>query len=125
MTVAANLLEAANLAPQNLRALWETDTLKQKMISFWKQIDPSFEEQIPNDHPVINWISIIASSSPSILSFADNMTPGFTPYAGGTITTFSSAVDYIYRLCKFSYYYPLITIAQKDAILAAYNAQFS
>jgi hypothetical protein len=125
MTVAANLLDAANLAPQNLRPLWEADTLKAKMIAFWQQASPSFEEQIPTDHPVINWISIIAAFSPSILNFADNKSPGFTPYAGGTITTLSTSVDYIYRICKFGFYYPLITPAQKAALLAAYNAQFA
>lgn len=125
MTVAANLLEAANLTPQNLRSLWEANTLKSKMIAFWQQVDPVFQEQIPNDHPVINWISIIAAFSPSVLDFADNANPGFTPYAGGTITTFSQAVDYVYRICKFGYYYTLITPAQKTALLAAYNAQFA
>ena len=53
------------------------------------------------------------------------MDPGFTPYSGGTITTFSMAVDYIYRICKFCYYYSLIDAPKKAAVLAAYNAQFS
>ena len=125
MTVATDLLNAANLTPQNLRPLWEANTLQTKMIAFWQQISPSFEDQIPNDHPVINWISLIASFAPSILNFADNANPGFTPYSGGTITTFSTAVDYIYRLCKFGFYYNLITPTQKAAILTAYNAQFA
>lgn len=125
MTVAATLLEAANLTSQNLRPLWEANTLKPKMIAFWQQVSPFFEDQIPNDHPIINWVSIIAAFSPSILDFGDNMSPGFTPYAGGTVTTFSTAVDYIYRICKFGFYYSLITPAQKAALLAAYNAQFA
>lgn len=125
MTVAADLLDAANLTSQNLRPLWEADTLKPKMIAFWQQIQGSFQEQIPNDKPIINWIAIIAAFSPFILNFADNKAPGVTPYAGGTITTFSTAVDYIYRLCKFGFYYTLITPTQKAALLAAYNAQFS
>ena len=125
MTVAATLLEAANLAPQNLRVLWEADTLQAKMIAFWTAINPFFEEQIPNDHPVADWIAIIAAFSPAILPFAATMDPGSTPYSGGTITTFSTAVDYIYRICKFGFYYQLISAAQKTAILTAYNAQFS
>ena len=125
MTVAADLLEAANLTPQNLRPLWEADTLQAKMLAFWGAINPAFEEQNPNDHPVADWIAIIAALTPSILPFAANANPGATPWAGGTITTFELAVDYVYRLCKFSYYYGLISPAQKTAILAAYNAQFA
>lgn len=125
MTVAATLLEAANLTPQNLRPLWEGDTLQAKMDAFWKAINPVFEEQIQNDHPVGDWIAIIAALTPSILPFAANADPGATPWAGGTITTFSLAVDYVYRLCKFAFYYMLITPAQKAAILTAYNAQFA
>lgn len=125
MTAAANLLEAANLAPQNLRALWETDTLKPKVIAFWQAIVPAFPEEIDNNRPVNNWIAIIAAFAPSIMPFADTENPGVSPWPGGTITLFGIASDYVYRLCKFGYYYPLITPAQKAALLAAYNAQFS
>lgn len=125
MTAAADLLEAANLAPQNLRVLWEADTLKAKVTAFWQALNPLFKEEIPNDRPVADWVAIIAASTESILPFAATMAPGFTPYSGGTISTFSSAVDYVYRVCKFCYYYPLIDAGQKAAVLAAYNAQFS
>ncbi len=125
MTVAVTLFEAANLAPQNLRPLWEADTLQTRMVAFWTAINPSFEEQIPNDHPIADWIAIIAAFSPAILPFAAVKEPGSTPYAGGTITTFWTAVDYIYRLCKFAFEYSLITAGQKTIILAAYNAQFA
>lgn len=127
MTVAADLLDAANLAPQNLRALWEApgQTLKDRMVAFWTALNPLFSEQTPNDRPVGNWIAVIASSSEAILLYADTMNPGFTPYSGGTIATFTSAVDCIYRICKFCYYYSLISGAQKAAVLAAYNAQFA
>ena len=125
MTVAVTLLEAANLTPQNLRPLWEVDTLQAKVIAFWQAINPAFEEQTLNDHPVADWIAIIAALAPSILPFAVNASPGATPWAGGTITTFELAVDYVYRLCKFAFYYGLITPAQKATILAAYNAQFA
>jgi hypothetical protein len=125
MTVAATLLEAANLTPQNLRALWEADTLQARVIAFWQAINPSFREEIINDRPIGDWIAVISALAPSILLFADNAAPGATPWAGGTITTFSLAVDYIYRLCKFAFYYQLITPVQKTAILTAYNAQFA
>lgn len=123
--IAVDLLEAANLTPQNLRPLWEADTLQPKVIAFWQAINPIFDEQIPNDHPVADWIAIIAALATSILPYSGNASPGATPWAGGTITTFSLAYDYVYRLCKFTYYYTLITPAQKAAILGAYNAQFA
>jgi hypothetical protein len=125
MTVAVDLFEAANLTPQNLRPLWYADTLQARMVAFWTAINPAFEEQIPNDHPIANWIAVIAAFSPSILPYAAVKDPGATPYAGGTVSTFSSAVDYVYRICKFSFEYALITPAQKAVILAAYNAQFA
>lgn len=125
MAAAVDLLDAANLTPQNLRVLWEADTLQARMIAFWQAISLSFDDQIPDDHPVINWISIIAAQAPSILPFADTMNPGVTPWPGGTIETFTNAVDYIYRLCKFAFYYTLISGAQKTVILNAYNAQFA
>jgi hypothetical protein len=117
MAPAATLLEAANLAPQNLRVLWEADTLEAGMVTFWQTVSPSFDEQTPNDRPVGAWLAIIASFSPTILPFADN--------SMGTITTFELAVDYIYRLCKFGFYYDLISVQQKADILAAYNAEFA
>jgi len=123
--IAATLLEAANLTPQNLRPLWEADTLQAKLISFWQAINPVFQEQSPADHPVADWIAIIAALAPAILPFAGNANPGATPWAGGTITTFGLAIDYVYRLCKFGFYYTLISPAQKAAILVAYNAQFA
>src|SRR4051812_20371675 len=113
MTVAADLLEAANLAPQNIRALWVADTLQTQLDLFWQALQPEFEEQTPNDRPVGDWIAIIASFTPSILPYADN--------TAGAITQVSLAYDYVYRLCKFAYYYTLISGAQQTAILDAYN----
>jgi len=125
MTVAANLFEAANLASQNLRALWVTDALQTRMINFWQAINPSFQEQIQNDHPIADWIAVIAAFAPAILPYAAVKDPGATPYGGGTIATFSAATEYVYRLCKFAFEYTLISPAQKATILAAYNAQFA
>lgn len=120
MTVAADLLDAANKAPQNIRALWQANTLQTKLVAFWQAISPSFSEQTPSDRPIGDWIAIIASLAPSVLPYASTTT--------GTITEASLAYDYVYRLCKFAYYYHLqglITNAQRTAILAAYNAQLA
>jgi hypothetical protein len=125
MTVALTLLEAANLAPQNLRPFWVDDTLQTRMINFWQAINPSFEEQIQNDHPIANWIAVIAAFAPAILPHAAVKDPGATPYGGGTVATFNTSMEYVYRICKFAFEYTLITPAQKAVILAAYNAQFA
>lgn len=122
MAVAADLLDAAAKTPTNLLPLWQANTLKAKMVAFWQAITDDFLDQTPNDRPVGAWISIIAAFSPSILNYEQ---PAFSDVGLGTVSTFETSVDYIYRLCKFSYYYTLISSAQKAAILAAYNAQFA
>lgn len=122
MTVAADLLEAAEFAQGNLQTLWVADTLQARMIAFWQAITDDFPEETPNNRPVGNWIAVIAAFSPSILDFETSTRLGVD-----TLATYQTAAIYIYRLCKFAYYYhadALITNAQRDAILAAYNAQF-
>lgn len=118
MAVAANLIDAANKTPQNLRALWEASTLQAKMIAFWQAVNDDFDDSIPNDRPIGAWLAIIAAFAPTIQDY-DN------PVAQGSITTFSTSVDYIYRLFKFAGLYPLLTVPQDTALLAAYNAQFA
>lgn len=126
MAPAANLLEAATKTPSNLLPLWEASTLQAKVIAFWQAIDPEFPDEVDSNQPVSNWIAIIAAFAPSILDYeqpAPNSGVGLNTQA-----TFQTTVDYIYRLCKFAYYYAaqgLISATQAAAILTAYNAQFA
>ncbi len=121
MTTAATLLEAANLTQENLFPLWQADTLMAKTIAFWQAITGQFHEETPGDRPIRNWISIIAAFAPTILTYEN----GGSSLGLGTEDSFQLDVDYIYRFCKFSYYYSLISAGQKTAILTAYNAQFA
>lgn len=120
MSVAVDLLDAANKAPQNLRAKWVANTLQTAVTNFAADLATTFVEQTPNDRPIGDWLAIIAAFAPSILPFAST--------TAGTITQVSLAYDYVYRLCKFAYYYHaqgLITNTQRTAILTAYNARFA
>lgn len=125
---ALTLLEAANQTPTNLNPLWANDTLQAKVIAFWESLVQLFPDDISNNQPIGDWLAIIAAFAPSILPYAQEGTPGTTSLVGlNTIATFRTAVDYIYRFCKFASAYSdqnLITTLQADAILAAYNAQF-
>lgn len=123
MTVAATLLEAAGLANSNLFALWQASTLQTRVIAFANDINDDFDEQIVDDRPIGDWIAVIAAFAPTILGYNVNS----ATFGRNTIATFETAVSHVYRICKFAFYYHaqgLITNAQRDAILAAYNARF-
>jgi hypothetical protein len=130
---AVTLLQAADDTPTNLNPLWANGTLQAKVIAFWKAINPAFPSGPPENMPIENWISIIAAFAPSILPYAQEGTPTVTALVGlNTIATYSLAVDYIYRLCKFASFYSgeqggtaFITPTQATALLTAYNAQFT
>lgn len=127
MTAAADLLEAAGLAPSNLQPLWAADTLRPAVIAFWEQASPTFPDQIPNNRPIGNWIAVIAAFAPTILDY-DQAPPLTAPLGLGTLATYQQAVDYVYRLCKLAHALRaqgLITAPQATALLAAYNAHFA
>lgn len=122
MAIAGSLLEAAELTTANLSALWIDDTLRDKVIAFWQQANPTFSDQTPNDRPVGAWLAIIAVFAPTILDFETDEANDLNV---DTIETFRQAIDYVYRICKFANAYQLISSAQKTALLAAYNDQFA
>jgi hypothetical protein len=125
MPAAANLLEAALFAPQNLEARWVNNTLQARMVAFAAAANPIFPDDVANNHPLGNWVGVIAALAPSIEVFDNN--PPFVSNGIGTIGPFRAAVDYVYRMFKFASRQladGLITSAQGTALLAAYNAQF-
>ena len=124
MAAAADLLQAANEASANLFPLWTADTLQTKVTAFWRALNDQFDEQNPKEKPIGNWLAVIAAFAPTILDFVN----AGTDKGIGSIDTYEQAVDYIYRFCKFAYYYRqdnFITAPQAALILAAYNAQFT
>lgn len=129
MTAAADLNQAATLAPKNLQIPWAADTLKTKLSAFWAALNPSFEDAIPNDHPIGNWIALIGNLAQNILPY-EPAASGTTQV--GTLATYQTAVTYVFRLCKLAYALQnstnpkaKITSGQAAAILAAYNTQFA
>lgn len=123
MPPAADLLDAAIKTANNLYPRWQNNTLQARVNAFWAAISPTFQDQTPNDQPVGNWIALIAALGQNILTYNN----GGAALGQGTTTTFELSVDYVYRLCKFAYYYNIdgfISNAQATVILNAYNAQF-
>jgi len=128
MTVAMTLFEAADYAASNLLPPFIAGTLQAKTIAFWTAASAIFPEQTPGNQPMGNWCAVIAAWAPNIL-------PGATGTAGptqfGNYETYLRTVDYVYRFCKLgqSLYdgiaVPQITLAQYNALLAAYNAQYA
>lgn len=123
MATATDLLDAALETPSNLYTLWAADTLQARVTSFASDLIDDFPQDNADNHPIANWLAIIAAFAPTILSY-DN---GGSDLGQNTEQTFQTAVRYVYRICKLGYYYEdqgFITPAQAAAILAAYNARF-
>ncbi len=113
MTAAATLQEAAGLAYDNIAILQAATTLKADLTLFWQQANAPgiFEEQAPNDHPIANWLAIIAALASNMLT---------TP----TLEDVDFAAQYVYRICLVARSLKdmnLITTGQAAALLLAYN----
>jgi hypothetical protein len=129
MTAAANLFDAANLTAANLYPLWVNDTLQAAVVAYaaTPALATAFEEAATNNHPIGNWLAVIAAQATAILPYVQGEFSS-APYGIGTITAMNKAVDYIYRLCKLGFALneqDLITDAQAAALLAAYNDNFA
>jgi hypothetical protein len=115
MAAATDLPNAAVTAADNLHTLWLAGTLKAKLIVFWVALLPLFPQSEQNNHPVSNWLTLIAA-------LADQM-----PNSNVTYSDLDTAINYVYRLCWLANQLDtqaLITTAQATAILTEYNADF-
>lgn len=116
---AANLQDAAGLAYTNVAKRWTLGQLRAGLSAFWPAINPSFPDDDLNNHPVGNWLALIAGLSSEC-----------PPDTGGTVDQFffmDTAAKYIYRLCWLGSYLlsvNLISAAQATVILNAFNAQW-
>ena len=114
MTIAANLREAAGLAYENLYIPWQTNLLKAKLNNFNFQLNGTFLDAVPTDRPVGNWFipsTALARAMPS---------------ANVSLSDLNAAAQLIYRICwatdaARNTSPPLITLAQYNAVLTAYN----
>ena len=120
MATASTLEEAAAQSFDNLFTIWLAATaFKSKLVAFAATVLPLFPDQDPNGRPVANWATIMASFANQLDT---DVAPIRQPY-----TTLNTAADYLYRLCWMGFQLEtqnLITTAQANAVLAAYNADF-
>lgn len=118
----ATLQSAAANVFVNLQNWWRGggSFLAQQLTLFVNTAKASFPDAAPNNHPITNWLAIIAAFATTIpvvgSSFGD---------AAATQPYFSEASSYVYRICWMADYLNsigLITNGQAAALLAAYNA---
>lgn len=115
MAAAISLKQAALQTWDNLFPLSALGTLDTQLLAFIAAIEPTFSEQQPNDHPIENWISVLA---------------GFVANMQGAAFDWSElrvAADYVYRMCWMAFQLNtqgLISNAQAAAMLAQYNSKF-
>jgi len=114
--MASSLSQAAGQAFDNLFVKWSVGQLKISMSFFWPQVMAIFPDSQANGRPVANWGTVLAS--------AENQTPNGKPI----MTYLNNAAQIVYRLCWMGSYLQsvaLITNAQANDLLAAYNGSFT
>jgi hypothetical protein len=115
MAAEPTLSQAAYQAVNNLKPWWADNTLKTRLTTFAADLQATFPDQTPDNHPVGNWLAIIAA-------LADQMPAAAVPF-----TSFMTAADYVYKMCWMTNQLDvqnLISAAQAAAVLAEYNADF-
>jgi hypothetical protein len=117
MPPALNLPSAAADSYNNLHTKWQANTLDTALTSFWQATTATFPEEIIKNHPVSNWLTVIAS-------LAANMPGGVVPYSD-----LITAAQYVYRICWMTHALFIqgqINAAQAttgpNSILVQYNA---
>jgi hypothetical protein len=114
MAHAATLLEAAHLSFDQASIFWTANTLDTAFNAFVAAASPIFEEAIPGDRTVGDWIILMRSLSAQA-TFTDSPMP---------LALFTQAVELTYRICYagFALEGDTISSAQATALLAAWNA---
>ncbi len=115
MPSSLTLPAAAGAAFDNLQVKWLTGSQLGPAVRFFcGNIKLLFSEQNPNEHPVINWNTILWSLG--------------TQIAGGTLAQLTLSAEYVYRMCWMTSQLQtqgLITAAQGAAVLSNYNLFFA
>lgn len=120
MTMAGNLQEAAYITYQQLAILWTAGTLETTVALYSADLAPLFEDQVPNDRPVGNWLVLIDA----LLSQMPRPLP---PTLKTPEDQFNQLVEYIGRMCDGAFwarFNNLITATQATAMLTAWNTRF-
>lgn len=122
MAAAATLQQAAGQSFDNLYALWllHGNTFRNRIRQFCATLLPVFPDQETVGRPIANWLTVLAALAQVM---PDQTLLTSVDYA----QFFVPANDYLYRLCWLAAGLsgsPSITTAQRNAILAEYNAVF-
>lgn len=115
MATATDLAQAGKQAWVNLSPLSIAGTLRTKLLAFIAAINTTFDQGSPGNHPMLNWIAVLSA-------FTETM-----PATAGDWSALRQACDLVYRLCfmgEQSNTQAIISAAQYNAVLTAYNAQF-
>lgn len=126
---AANLADAARRCDLDLTTRYLTDNTNYpaSVQAFCNACNAPgvFDNAVPNDHPMINWIASLFNTSAAIVASAGT---------GDNFDAFQllqALIQQMYRFCSLGYWMhditnpKMITDVQAAAVLAAYNANIS
>lgn len=112
--MAGTLVDAADTAYLNVLARWQAGTVRANLISFAQMYATSFSDDTPNDHPMVNWGAIVQAQA----------TQMSTTNLLIDLVAVSTSAESIFNVCWMANELAgqsLITAAQANAVLAAYN----
>lgn len=117
MAMAPSLNDAADLTydQMNIKALTSGNSIKTQLTSFIAAVTTIVPDNIPNNRPVGNWLIPMAALANTMRAL------------DMSLSDFNAAVDYVSKLCAVASAQrsaSLITGAQGNAILAAWNTAF-
>ncbi len=114
--MAADLKDAAYSTYSQLSTWWADDTLRSTIVAFYTSANPLFQDSVPNDRPVGNWLVLIKAALSQM------------PTVGqATLEQFNQIVEYVFRMCFAGYTMAaagLITGAQATALTDVWNNSF-
>lgn len=116
MAAEPDLEQAAVNAADHLYTLYLANTLKTALTSFWTNLQVFFPQGQINNHPVSNWLVLIASLSKEM------------PTTNVSYSDLDAAINYVYRICWMTNQLQvqgLITDNQADHVLDEYNDDFT
>lgn len=115
MATATTLTQAAKQSWSNLAVLSEAGTLRARLLDFVAAVEAQLDEGVPDNHPILNWCAVL-------WAYAETMSATAADWSA-----LRGAAEIVYRLCfmaQVSRDQSMITLAQFNAILASYNAEF-
>jgi hypothetical protein len=115
MAPAANLLQAAGIAYDNLYVKWQLNQLKARLNLFVSGVTATFPDGDERTRPIGNWLIPIRALGEVI------------PTVGVELDDLTAAAQMIYRICYLGSQLQAngqISAAQGNVILAQYNGNF-